>query len=122
MSWRGALWAALWLAALTALLSIAPYFLTIDGAAVPPVSIAPDLPAGVTKADGDIYCGSGGCYRQFTLTGPEGRTPEELAASTGLTEEECRARNLIDRRRVCRWVRVAGDEVRLYLSYDRYWS
>jgi hypothetical protein len=123
MSWRSAVRAALWLAALVALVVTAPVvLLAFDEAAVPPVSTAPDLPAGVTAADGDVYCGSGGCYRSFTLTGPDGQTPEELAASTGLTEEQCPVRNLLDRRRVCGYVSVVGDEVRLSLYYGRYWT
>ena len=123
MSWRGAVRAALWLAALTALVFAAPVvLLAVDEVAVPPLSTAPDLPAGVTAEDGDVYCGSGGCYRSFTLTGPDGWTPDELAASTGLTEEECPVRSLLDRRRVCRGVTVTGGEVRMYLLYDRYWT
>lgn len=90
-----------------------------DGAAIPPSSDGPDLPAGVDVASDERQCGSGGCWRELTLRGPEHQTAEELAASLDLAEESCRTRSLLDRRRVCTGVTIAGDEVRIYVQFDR---
>ncbi|MPV36826.1 hypothetical protein [Georgenia subflava] len=90
-----------------------------DGWAIPPSSDAPDLPAGVTIASDERQCGSGGCWRELTLHGPEHQTPEELAATLDIPEEVCRARSLLDRRRVCTGV-TTHDHVRVYLQFDRH--
>lgn len=89
-----------------------------DGWAIPSSSDAPDLPAGVTIASDERRCGSGGCWRELTLRGAEHQTPEELAATLDMPEEVCRARSLLDRRRVCTGV-IAGDHVRVYLQFER---
>lgn len=89
-----------------------------DGWAIPPSSDAPDLPAGVTVAAEERQCGSGGCWRELTLQGPDDQTPQEIAASLDLPEEVCRARSVLDRRRVCAGV-ITGDHVRVYLQFDR---
>lgn len=90
-----------------------------DGWAIPPSTDVPDLPAGVTIASDERQCGSGGCWRELTVRGPEHRTAEDVAASLGIPEETCRARSLLDRRRVCTGVTVAGDDVRIYLLFER---
>lgn len=89
-----------------------------DGWAIPPSSDAPDLPAGVTITRDERQCASGGCWRELTLRGSEHQTPEELAVALEMPEEVCRARSLLDRRRVCTGVTV-GDQVRIYLQFDR---
>lgn len=89
-----------------------------DGNAIPPSSDAPDLPADVSIESDERQCGSGGCWRELTLHGPEHQTAEELAASLDMPEESCEARSLLDRRRVCTGV-TAGDQVRIYMQFDR---
>lgn len=93
--------------------------LALDEGAVPPSSDAPSLPVGVRVVDEEVLCGSGGCYRELRLRGPEGQPPDELAASVGLQEEACAPRSLLDRRRVCSGVHVVGDDVVLYVQFDR---
>ena len=92
--------------------------LVIDEAAVPPASAAPDLPAPVTATHRGVKCGSGGCWREWTLRGPEGTSGTELADSLDLADERCSARSLLDRRVVCTWV-DGGREARLFVRYDR---
>lgn len=89
-----------------------------DGWAIPPSSDAPDLPAGVTIASDERQCGSGGCWRELTLRGAELEELEALAATLGMPEEVCRARSLLDWRRVCTGVTV-GDHVRVFLRFER---
>jgi hypothetical protein len=94
-------------------------WLEIDEGAVPAASDAPPVPAGVTIADDEVRCGSGGCWRELTLTGLDGRSRAELEESMDLAQERCGARNLIDRRRLCIGLDGADDEVVLYLRFDR---
>lgn len=89
-----------------------------DGWAIPPSSDAPDLPAGVTIANDERQCASGGCWRELTLRGAEHQTPEELAAILHMPEEVCRARSPLDWRRVCTGVTL-GDHVHVYLQFER---
>ena len=106
-------------AVVTGLVLAAPVlWLRIDEAGVPPLSDA-RLPAGATVRHEEIQCGSGGCWRELTLDGLPGNSSEERAASIGHPHETCRARSLIDRRRVCTGVTVVGQRIRLYLQYDR---
>ena len=106
-------------AVLTGLVLAAPVlWLQIDEAGVPPLSDA-RLPDGVTVRHEEIRCGSGGCWRELSLDGLPGDSSEERAASIGHPHETCRARSLIDRRRVCSFVTVVGQRIRLHLRYDR---
>ncbi|WP_167305964.1 hypothetical protein [Nocardioides euryhalodurans] len=43
----------------------------------------------------------------------------EVAASVGISGESCAARSLLDRRVVCTWLKIVGDEVRLFQQFDR---
>lgn len=91
----------------------------INDAAVPP---GPKVPADVTVLSRDVFCGSGGCYRELVLVGSTGQSGLDLVAALELQvgSEECRPRSLIDRRSACRYVEgVDGDEVRLTTYYDR---
>lgn len=99
---------------LVAALLIAPVvWLALDDTAVPAASDAPDLPDGVTVAEDEVLCASGGCWRQLTLTG---RAASDL---TGIASESCAARSLIDRRVVCTWLDFVDGEARLSLRFDR---
>ena len=64
--------------------------LVFDEGAVPASSDVPPLPAGVSVVGEEIDCGSGGCWRELTLQGLEGRSPEERAARVGMPHETCR--------------------------------
>jgi hypothetical protein len=94
-------------------------WLTVDEAAVPPASDAPPLPDGVRAADQQVTCGSGGCWREWTLSGPSSQSETELLDSLDLSVESCAARSLLDRREVCTWLDVVDGDVRLYLQFDR---
>ncbi|GAA2757229.1 hypothetical protein [Actinopolymorpha rutila] len=94
-------------------------WLAVDEAAVPPRSDVPALPAGVRVADEAVKCGSGGCWRELTLTGPANESPSQIAADLGLPRETCGPRSLFDRREVCRGVNVADGKVRLYVQFHR---
>lgn len=108
------------LVVLTVLVLVLPVlWLQVDEGAVPGASDVPALPAGVAVAHEDVQCGSSGCWRELRLSGPEGRSPAEIAASVGLSHERCAARSLLDRRRICTGVTVVGEQVRLYVRYDR---
>ncbi|MGY1605427.1 hypothetical protein [Geodermatophilus sp. SYSU D00815] len=73
----------------------------------------------MTAGREEVHCGSGGRWREVQLSGPETRSAGDLAASVGLPQEACAARSLLDRRRVCSGVRVAGGRVFLYVRFDR---
>lgn len=94
-------------------------WLAVDEEAVPASSDVPALPAGVTVTHEDVQCGSGGCWRELRLRGTGGQSAAEIAAGVGLQHETCQARSLLDRRRVCSGVSVIGDDVRLYVRFDR---
>ena len=121
MSWRTIGRLVAWLVVLAALVVVTPvlWLKTIDEAGVPPASDAPPLPAGVTVADGEIRCGSGGCYRLMRLHGSAAQTPAELVESTGLRHQTCGARGLLDRRHVCSHVEDLADGVYLIVQFDR---
>jgi len=120
VSWRRVAGTSAALVAVVAVLLAAPVVaLEFDEAAVPPSSDVPALPAGVTIAGEEVQCGSGGCWRELRLRGPEGLTPAEVAASVGPPYETCSARSLLDRRTVCSGIDVHGDDVVLHVQFDR---
>jgi hypothetical protein len=120
MRWRTAGKVVAVLAVLTALYAYGPaILLAMEEGQVPPASDVPALPDGVTAAREDVPCGTGGCWRALTLRGPDGQSPAELAASLGFSPEECHARGLLDRRRVCIGVEVVGETVTLHVRFDR---
>ncbi|MGW6005200.1 hypothetical protein ACWFNS_05220 [Oerskovia enterophila] len=90
-----------------------------DEGGIPPASAVPALPQGVTITTDGMGCGSGGCWRELTLSGPPGQSPTDLAASVAPAGQACTGRSWITARRVCSDVTVTGDEVRLNLYYDR---
>ncbi|WP_341359625.1 hypothetical protein V5H98_18250 [Georgenia sp. M64] len=117
--------------AAAAVLFVPVLWLQLDETAVPPVSDLPALPAGVTIASDEVMCGSGGCWHQLTLSGPENQSAEELVAgvgdalglpvsTSGQPQEACHARGLLDRRRVCTGAGVMRNEVSVYLLYERF--
>ncbi len=103
-------------AALAAGLFAPVLLINIDEMAVPPAS---ELPDGLAVESEELGCGSGGCWRDFRVRPPEGQSAEELAAELGLGRDSCAARSLLDRRRVCTGGNVLGDQVRVYLLYER---
>jgi hypothetical protein len=120
MSWRGVGVAVALLVLSASLVLGGPVlWLQVDEGAIPPSSDVPSLPAGVSINSGEVLCGSGGCYRRLTLSGPAGQSPEELAASIGLPHQVCHARSLLDRRRVCSHLDVAPEDVFLVVQFDR---
>jgi hypothetical protein len=120
MSWRTVVRVLAGIGVAVAAVLAAPVVsLSLDEAAVPPSSAAPPLPAGVTVANDELRCGSGGCFHELTLTGPPEDSPADLAASVGPPGETCRARSLLDRRQVCTGVDVFGTRVVLHVRYDR---
>ena len=97
-------------------------WLTMDEAAVPPASYEPSLPQGVTASHQGVSCGSGGCWREWTLSGPPSQSGTERADSLGMSGASCTARSLLDRREVCTWVQDINGEARLFLQFDRPWD
>lgn len=91
-----------------------------DGHLVPP---SPDLPAEVTVLKAEERCGTGGCYHELTLAVPRDQSPSDVVALLGLSlrSESCAARSLVDRRQVCRWAEMAGEELRFSVFYRRGW-
>lgn len=98
-----------------------PLLLLVDEGAVPPVGDRPALPDGVVVDDHELACGSGGCAHQWTVVGPADWSADEVAASLGLEvgTDRCEVRSLLDRRRVCSALSVVGDELRLFVRFDR---
>jgi hypothetical protein len=120
MSRRTLLLALTGIAVLVGMVLVAPAVsLALDEAAAPPSSAVPPLPSGVAVVRDDLRCGSGGCFHELRLTGPPEESPAELAASVGPPGETCRARSLLDRRRVCTGVDVLGNRVVLHVRYAR---
>jgi hypothetical protein len=120
MPWKRLLRLLAVLAVVTVAVLAAPVlWLAVDEGAVPEAADAPALPPGVSVTRDEVLCGSGGCWRELTLRGTDGQRAVDVAASVGPSDETCRARGLLDRRRVCSGVRVVGNEVRLYLQFDR---
>lgn len=126
MRWRTA---AVWAAAVALLLGLvavalaAPVvWLALDESAVPPSSDLPSLPEGVSADHQGVQCGSGGCSREWTLSGMSSTTSDELADSLGVPGDGCAARSLLDRREVCSSVLSVGGETRLYLEFNRPWD
>ncbi len=107
-------------------LAAPPLWLAVDESAMPPSSTFPDLPDGARVTAVDMGCGSGGCWRELTVQAPAGATGAELVAAVLPDGEECVARSLIDRRRVCTGVietaktnLAESDAARFYVQYDR---
>jgi hypothetical protein len=94
-------------------------WLEIDEAAVPPSSDAPALPDGISAVHQGVNCASGGYWREWTLSGPQSWSEAEVAASVDISGESCAARSPLDRREVCTWLKIIGDEVRLFQQFDR---
>ena len=94
-------------------------WLTMDETAVPPASDAPPLPEEVTTSHQDVSCGSGGCWREWTLHRSSSQSGTELVDSLDMPAESCSARSLLDRREVCAWLDVIDGEAHLFLQFDR---
>jgi hypothetical protein len=78
----------------------------LDEAGTPPVPAVPD---GVQVVDEGMGCGSGGCWRELTLSWP-GHDRDALRERVGLdaTGQRCDAMSFLDRRVRC--VREVDDE------------
>ncbi|MBE9926004.1 hypothetical protein G8C93_08875 [Cellulosimicrobium cellulans] len=77
----------------------------VDEAGTPPV---PPFPTEVQVVDAGTGCGSGGCWRELTLSWP-GHDRDALRARVGLgTGQRCDAMSFLDRRVRC--VGEADDE------------
>lgn len=94
-------------------------WLAIDETALPPATDAPPLPDGFAATDPRVNCASGGCWREWTVSGPHAWSTAEVAAGINSTGERCGPRSLLDRREVCWGLEVVGEEVRLFLRFDR---
>lgn len=94
-------------------------WLTIDETAVPPASDAPSIPEGVAASHQGVSCGSGGCWREWTLNASPSRSGRQLADNLDIPAESCGSRSLLDRREVCTWVDVIDGEAHLFLQFDR---
>ncbi|MFE6235239.1 hypothetical protein [Cellulosimicrobium sp. NPDC057862] len=73
----------------------------LDEAGTPPV---PAFPDGVQVVDGGMGCGSGGCWRELTLSWP-GHDRDDVRARVGLDDagRRCHAMSFLDRRVRCVW-------------------
>lgn len=97
-------------------------WLAIDESAVPSASDLPTLPEGVTAQYQGVECGSGGCWREWTLSGTSPTRGDELVGSLDVLADGCAARSLVDRREVCTSVQDVGGETLLYLQFSRPWD
>lgn len=90
----------------------------LDEAGIPPV---PTFPDGVEIVDEDMGCGSGGCWRELTLSRPE-HDRDALRAAVGLDAEgrRCDAMSFLDRRVRCVW-EVDDDATGTALRVDVGW-
>lgn len=93
-----------------------------DGYTIPHVSDAPELPEGVTVIDDQRNCGSGGCWQELTLRGPQNQSHSKLAASLNFPQDawNCEARSLFDRRQLCTSARIGPDGVKIFMHYQRW--
>lgn len=93
-----------------------------DGYTIPHVSDAPVLPDGVTVIDDQRHCGSGGCWQELTLRGPQHQSHSTLAASLNIPQDawNCEARSPIDRRQLCTSARTGPDGVKIFMHYQRW--
>lgn len=88
--------------------------------AVPPQFRGPDLPAGAEITSSHTDCGSGGCWREVTISPAPHSSPEALAEELGLERAEQRYPwSLRDPHTVL--VRAAADGDHLVVSL-RYWG
>jgi hypothetical protein len=111
---------ALALLALVVLGPAAPVvWLTIDETAVPPASDAPPLPQGVTATYQGVSCASGGCWREWTVSGPRSWSGTELADRLDMPTERCATRSLLDRREVCTSLELINGQAHLFVQFTR---
>ncbi|GAA1538119.1 hypothetical protein [Nocardioides humi] len=80
-------------------------------ASVPPRSDLPDLPPGLSLTDEDDGCGSGSCYREFTVVGAPGESASSIHARLR-SGEGCSRHSLFDWRPLCVEYRIQGKQVR----------
>ncbi|GJF27653.1 hypothetical protein KNE206_03530 [Kitasatospora sp. NE20-6] len=84
---------------------------------VPPAAAVPSLPPGFTLGEQTAGCGSGDCWREMSVAGPEGMPSEEVVRRLGLPDDHCHANGwLLDRRPLCTRAEVNGGSIRLYVS------
>lgn len=96
-------------------------WLVVDEAAVPPTSDLPSLPAGVSADHQGVDCGSGGCWREWTLSGLSSTDEDDdVAGALDIAGDGCAARSLLDRRQVCTSVRTVRGETRVYVQFRRH--
>lgn len=89
-----------------------------DEGALPPDDVRDRLPAGLRVADQEQSCGSGGCYREYTVRdvgGAPGAAVADRLRAEGF--DGCRRRIWVpDLRRRCTDLSVARDGVRVAVS------
>ncbi len=104
--------------ALTLLVGLGYALMLSEGSDAPPSTALPALPSGISIADEGIGCGSGGCYREATVTGEDGMSRPEIIRELGLQQENCRASGwLLDWRDVCVGARDNGKNVIVYAAW-----
>ncbi|MFY1616481.1 hypothetical protein [Micromonospora sp. WMMD736] len=67
-----------------------------DEGSLPPKWRIPDVPAGATVVDESQTCGSGGCSWQVTVAPAAGQSPQQLAETMGLAEQQDLPPRLLD--------------------------
>ena len=88
--------------------------------AVPPQSRVPELPVGTEITSSDTECGSGGCWREVTISPAPHSSPDALAEELGLQSVEQRYPwSLRDPHSVLAWADADGDHLVVSL---RYWG
>lgn len=98
--------------ALTLLVGLGYALLLSEGSDAPPSEALPALPPGISIADEGIGCGSGGCYREATVTSEDGLSRPEIIRELGLQRGSCRSSGwLLDWRDVCVGARDNGKNV-----------
>jgi hypothetical protein len=92
--------------------------LSSDEGALPPKWRIPDVPSGANIIEESKECGSGGCWRQITLTPAPGQSPEDLAEEMGLSEERNRRPTLFDPASVYVGAHPKGSQLIVYVGYQ----
>lgn len=78
------------------LLCFAYLWLLGDEGSLPSTSRMPELPPGASVVRQGHSCGSGGCWRTFTVSPAQGQSPKELADELRLAKEVVKPPTLFD--------------------------
>ncbi|MDE9366667.1 hypothetical protein PZ938_13720 [Luteipulveratus sp. YIM 133132] len=84
---------------------------SIFGSPYPAEDELPDLPAGLVASSSDLECAGAGCWRTWTISGPDHMTAAEVAARLGGAGQSCGHHGWFDWREACTTVHMSPDQV-----------